>query len=81
MFGGLILPRLTKAIAKDQFKIVSRYINQGLILLLTIGSLAVIVLVAKSQSIILLIAGPDFVNATPYLQLLGLAVIIIYCWW
>ena len=81
MFGGLLLPRLAEARSmpgEDGPRHLSRLLQESLHLILIAIGFILAVLLLLSPSIIAFIAGPDFIAASPLLQVLSLALAIMF---
>ncbi len=78
MFGGLLLPYLSRAWQRQQKKYSRQLIEQALSLLLLGATFAVVVLNLKAEPIITLIAGTDFAAAAPLLQILSFALAVMF---
>ncbi len=77
MFGGLLLPRLAKALGKQK-KVAQGYLSEGLRLLFIIALFAVTICLTRSEGIIHLIAGRGYEPAAPLLRILSLALPIMF---
>jgi O-antigen/teichoic acid export membrane protein len=78
MFGGLLLPRIAAALSRQDLPHVNQYLIEGLRVLLVLSIYSLLVLLYFSQPILLLIAGPTFIAAAPLLQILSLALVIMF---
>ena len=78
MLGGLLLPRLIeKKAASDRFG-TRQLITEGFKVLGLVAGLAVVMLLAQSEAMIGLIAGPGFSQAAPLAQVLSAAMAIMF---
>ncbi len=78
MLGGLLLPRISEAWAKKQWQRASQFIAEGFIVLFPMALLLVVLLVMFGDTIILVIAGNNYLEAAPLLSVLGLALAIMF---
>lgn len=78
MFGGLLLPQLSRAWHRQQIGRCQQLISEGLRLLLVVAALCLLVLLLFSSEAVLIIAGPDFLPAAPLLQILSWALAIMF---
>lgn len=78
MFGGLLLPRIAAALARQDLAHVNQYLIEGFRVLFVLSLYCLLILLFFSQPILLLIAGPTFTAAAPLLQILSLALVIMF---
>lgn len=78
MFGGLLLPRVSEALANNRIHKAGQYIKEGLLLLLVATTYCFIIIQLFNRDIILLIAGASFAPAAPLLKILGLALVVMF---
>lgn len=78
MFGGLLLPRLSEALARRQTITAAQYISQGLTAMLVAAGFIVLTLLLRAREVILLIADKFFLPAAPALMILSLALAAMY---
>lgn len=78
MFGGLLLPVLSAALASGRLDRVRQYVLEGFNVLLLGAALLVVMLGFYSPGLISLIAGARYAAAAPLLPVLGLALAIMF---
>ncbi len=78
MFGGLLLPRLSEAIARQDKATLQQYLSQGLTLQLIVVGFVVVTAILKAEAIILLIADASFMPAVSVLRWLSIALISMF---
>lgn len=78
MLGGLLLPRLAAAFLHRDIPAVNQYLTEGLRVLLVFSLYSLLILLFFSQPILSLIAGPAFASAAPLLQILSLALAVMF---
>lgn len=78
MFGGLLLPRLSEAIAHADTQRAAKYLVEGLRVVLVVAGAALAIVLVENEAIVTAIAGEDFRAAGPLLSLLGWALLIMY---
>lgn len=78
MFGGLLLPHLSSAWHKQRLDVFRRYFEQGATLTIWAAVFIVLTLVLFARPIVVLIAGTAFVDAATLLQILSLALGVMF---
>lgn len=78
MFGGLLLPRLTEAATGGHQSRLRQYLTQSLGLQLVVVGFIIITLLMRAEAIIYFIADASFSPAAPILQLLSVALGIMF---
>jgi len=77
MLGGLLLPRLSETVLANPAQ-AGRYLLQGVRVVLVAGAAALVVLVSEGTRITVFIAGSSFSPSGPLLQLLAVALVIMF---
>jgi O-antigen/teichoic acid export membrane protein len=77
-FGGLLLPRLTAALAFGRVSEASLWLKQALQLTLLAAGLLVLLLPLSAGSLILLLANASFLPSIPLLKILSLALAMMF---
>ena len=78
MLGGLLLPRISAALSRQAINQVNQYLVEGFRVLVALSLYGLLVLVFFSQPILFLVAGPTFAASAPLLQILSLALVIMF---
>jgi O-antigen/teichoic acid export membrane protein len=78
MLGGLLLPHISAAITSQNFYKAKELVSQGLTLSVYGGSIIVAVLVIFPKQLIFFIAGHNFLESAPLLQILSIALAIMF---
>ncbi len=78
MFGGLLLPQLSRAWKAQQRVVCQQLLSEGLRVLAVVGAYCTLVLLVLSPQAITLIAGQDFLPAAPLLRILSFALLIMF---
>ena len=78
MLGGLLLPRLSEALAKNQRARAGRLVSEGLTVALGVALVGVALAAGFAQEIIQVVSGADFAPAAPLLMLLAPALLILF---
>jgi O-antigen/teichoic acid export membrane protein len=78
MLGGLLLPHMSAALASHAKSRAEEFVSQGLTLALYAAIIGVTMLIMFSAPIIMFIAGSEFTNSVGLLQVLALALAIMF---
>jgi O-antigen/teichoic acid export membrane protein len=77
MFGGLLLPRLTRSLSRADGH-ASQWLSQGLTLLVPVIGLLIVTLVFLAGPLIILVAGTEFIDSVPLLRILVVALVVMF---
>lgn len=77
MFGGLLLPTLSRFIHQSEMDLAKKIVNQAILVGLMMAGGSAAVLLSASEGIIELLSGVKFLPAAPLLATLGLALAIM----
>lgn len=78
MVGGLLLPQLSAAFHQRQLAHVQQVLSQALRVVATVGTVVAVVFMAAPREILTLIAGREFIPAAPLLQILTVALVVMF---
>ncbi len=78
MFGGMLLPRMSRLIAKDTKNHPTQQLQQGIFISLPSATLVTILLVALAKPLILFLSGKEYSAAAPLLQVLAIALFVMF---
>lgn len=78
MFGGLLFPRLSRAVATQNWPKAKALLRAGFEWQLLCAALAVIMLVFLAHPLIVFLSGPEFAPAAPLLVILSLALAAMF---
>ncbi len=78
MFGGLLLPHISASLSARNINKARGFVEQGLILIMTGGGFVAVVLSIYASEIIQFLSGPAFLPAARLLQILTIALFIMF---
>lgn len=78
MVGGLLLPHLSQAFHQRQHAHAQQLVTQALRVVATVAAITAVIFIAAPREILTLIAGHQFAAAAPLLQILTLALVVMF---
>lgn len=78
MLGGLLLPRFSAAVSQLDYRLVSRYLDESLRLVLVVGVMVCLIIWLEGEQVLRLISGESFISALPLLRILGLSLLVMF---
>lgn len=79
MFGGLLLPRLSAAVAAARGDQLKQYVSQAVAATAWAAAFIAVSFASLAEPIIVLVAGGEFRAAAPLLRILALAQVAMFC--
>ncbi len=78
MLGGLLLPHISAALSRHDLSTASRYLSEGLRLILAVIIPLLVILIFLGRPVIYLVSGTQFLSSAPILATLSFALLIMY---